>query len=417
MIRNLIFLLAVSLCATETNAQSQPGNGNQTGNKTTAIASRMIAKNHLHMMGTTGVRDDSINMYYATAYRGYSPALHFPELQSDEVHWLYDSAAAHVPNSILVKYNNTYDANARLTLATEYYLTGTLPSGIYVKNQEYTFTYNTAGKMLSRLKAYYSNFTTWDTSLITVTYNTAGFMDTLKVQKRNVALQTWEMQTRTTFTYNTSNKLTSKNVVSYLGGNPSWRDYTYDVSGNITKEELFVQSGANPPYVAQRKTHTYTGADITATVTESHNGTSLVNDKRNAYTYNSYHQVLNDTMFFWNTGNSTYELNGANVFNYYYENYTDTTVSVNNIQANTVSFNVFPVPAGNTLYVTTSFAIAENTVLAIYDMAGRMAMQKTLPSSDKLKMELDISTLPAGNYTVQLNTPTISWVQKLTVVK
>jgi hypothetical protein len=251
---------------------------------------------------------------------------------------------------------------------------------------------------------------------VTNTYNTNGLLDVSLNETYNTGTSQWENSYRMTNTYNSNNELTSTLSEGYISGNwmPSGKQtFTY-TNGKVTVS--LDQQWNGSAYIDNRRTtNAYSGNDLVTATYEQYFGGNWMNDRQDSYTYNSYHQTKVETAKSWNNGSSQFEFaNGDNEIYYYYEEYTN---SVKDVDAKSSSMKVYPVPARNELTLKTSFATAQSCMVTLFDMSGRMVKQMSLPTAKEHTHHIDVTNLPAGNYTMQLNAGGTNMVQQVSVVK
>ncbi len=101
---------------------------------------------------------------------------------------------------------------------------------------------------------------------------------------------------------------------------------------------------------------------------------------------------------------------------YYYEAYNDPT-SVGTISTNNSSLKLYPVPANNSLNIELNSDNAQTSVLAIYDMTGKLWMQWQTENTANYKHTVYTSQLPAGNYIINVRSENGQTAQPFVIVR
>lgn len=88
--------------------------------------------------------------------------------------------------------------------------------------------------------------------------------------------------------------------------------------------------------------------------------------------------------------------------------------SINEVK-NDISFSIYPNPAKNNVNIKIN-GINEDVMANIYDVSGRLIMQKNLnPTNNQIDNNLDVSKLAKGIYTVSIQNERINKTQKLVI--
>lgn len=189
--------------------------------------------------------------------------------------------------------------------------------------------------------------------------------------------------------------------------------YTYDANGNVSVELFLNWNPMTSTWRNQnRTTYTYNSSnDVTTSITESYNNSAWVNSSKSEFTYNSFRQPLVQTEYSWNTGQWQARSQNRN----YYETYYPT--SVRNSASSGNSLAVYPIPAKDKLNIQLTLNDAANASISIYDMSGKVVKYVNLPVAKQINTSIDIATLPAGSYTIKMTGAGEPVMQKLNVVK
>lgn len=81
---------------------------------------------------------------------------------------------------------------------------------------------------------------------------------------------------------------------------------------------------------------------------------------------------------------------------------------LSNIEATSTDFNLFPNPATNNLYVL--FNESQKTDIKIYDLSGKLILKQL--SNGTEKVDLNISSLKSGVYTIQVGDKSMKFIKK-----
>jgi len=89
-----------------------------------------------------------------------------------------------------------------------------------------------------------------------------------------------------------------------------------------------------------------------------------------------------------------------------------TTLSVG--EFSTISYSMYPNPANSTVHIQFNTAVAEEIVVSIYNLQGKL-VNKPSTNSNETKLSFDISNLSQGMYFVALKGESFKLVEKLIV--
>ncbi|RYE26216.1 MAG: T9SS type A sorting domain-containing protein [Sphingobacteriales bacterium] len=325
-----------------------------------------------------------------------------------------------------------FDADDRVTYAQ---------GGFYAASQWYSssgnrYTYNTAGQILtdttyayslspiSLNKEFYSRLqvNTYSTTgqlaetyLLKPTINPSHPWDTaehelyhynntglLLVKQTDTLLPTGFVTSDSTiFSYDGAGLCThsiSKRLVNGNWANDVAHAYTYTPHGDVFTQYDISYRPAIADTTDIRVTY-YNAAFLPEGVVHStsYYNTLLTVDSI-GMVYNSNNQVDTFVQYFRSNNTWSHEVSHAISGKYFYEVYTPSAVSTT--AAAQVQLQLYPVPAGNSLYLRLSEKEQQQYTLRITDMQGRQAMQQTYTGNTV--QTINTSNLPAGVYNLTL---------------
>jgi hypothetical protein len=330
-------------------------------------------------------------------------------------------------------------------------------------------------------------------------YTGTGMYDTVFRENWNPFNKIWQKASRSVYSYNGNNILlfaedTWDNLTayapyrriqySYIGTalvnkteefwnatNSTWvgsTQHVYQNDGNsrVIMDSLLVWDNTNMLYKHEFKTlYTYnTGGNI-ATMTEldwDPIGMANVSDYRHIYQYNTQNQLTNDTLFVWNSSNTTYdksrlylntydangnllkneeqyiqddtfrnyrrklwnyntfdqptlyaayEWDAANtawkyllgtdvLIHYTYQPYDPTSITTTTTATN--SIKLYPNPTSDMLHIAFEAGTAGPLTITIFDVRGVPVKQWHIQADVQYNTSLPVRDLPAGHYMVNL---------------
>lgn len=405
----------------------------QSGNKGTGTESRLVASAEWYFDTALEPLDSFYTTY--TGQNGY-------DFNIDD--WKYTSAKGweyngtsydenyrltrtfDVSNRITASLGEQFDGSAWTPSYTERYTFNTAGlidvnvSGYYNGSQwdssRYTYVYDAKGRVIDQVtESWNTSGSNWDkTNRMLTIYNTA---DLVEMSYGMNWTTSWDTSSRTVYNY-TSNKLNSRIYQSKMGG--IWTDMymdtmTYDGTGKMIQSEGKSWNGtAWEPQ--QRITNTYnTANDLVTEINENYQGSAYVYSSQVLYTYNSYHQPLTETNKTWNSATSKFEFDMGDYETYnYYEEFTN---GVGKFEIVKGSINVYPMPAVNQLNISLNWNKTQASALVLYDMNGRVVKRINLAAAIQSNCVMDISTLPAGTYTLKVTGTDGSLSKNISIIK
>ena len=94
-----------------------------------------------------------------------------------------------------------------------------------------------------------------------------------------------------------------------------------------------------------------------------------------------------------------------------------TTTSVENPQSDEDFFNVYPVPAKETIFITNNFENNKNTTVNILNLNGTVAQRSTYLNNANQKLSIPVNNLNPGVYFLRLITQTQIQTKKIIISK
>ena len=286
----------------------------------------------------------------------------------------------------------TYDANNNLLEESD-----SIPPSDWITHA--AFTYDALNRIIS--------YTAYPmppqlASQALYTYDTAGNLIVIDGYQWDSATTAWQLLDKRTIWYNAIGQPVSFLINYYTPGVSYDSGYNYFSPANDTMI-------ANTGGLLTTNTYDATHNKI-CTIQIANPLYNWLTTSKTLWTYNSFNQVTAERYF-------TMDSTGSWVFNnlkrFYYGAYAD---AVPSIATNTTSFEVFPSPAQNKITVKVTWPETQvNTTISILNAAGQIVRQLHEPQVQQLEKNIDITTLPTGNYFVIAVAATQKLVQQLVV--
>jgi len=369
-----------------------------------------------------------------------------------------DTSTYQTYDTVLIAYKNysrniyTFDANNNtLTNLTDYWV-----ASAWRDSTEHLYTYDGGNNMLTDTS---KNLGNSNNNNVTVYHYTSGTLDTSTSYNWSGGSYALTNNSRRTVYYlNTSSKPDSTVTYGWSTGSSTWNannkiHYIYS-GGNVTIDTNKSLFGGT--WYVSTDNYTYSGTNMTSDTAKANIGTGFANTSLYVMTYdgssnetscekyslvsaawrdtalytNTYNSYNQNTMYMTQTrlGGTSWGFsrtsNGFGGYNYdvmnlyYYSTYNDPT-SVQPLGANNTNGNLklYPVPANNMLNIDLSWNNTQSSVIAIYDMTGRLWMQWQAENTSNYKHTVYISQLPAGNYIVKVRGESDQAVQPFVIVR
>lgn len=351
----------------------------------------------------------------------------------------YDTTAATFKNYSKTIYTFDGSNNIKTTLV-QYWV-----ASAWRDSTEHFYTYNSSNTMLTDTFKNLGNIAsnTLRSTLSIYHYN-ASTIDTstsLNWSTTSSSFTTTNNSSRTIYFLNTSSKPDSTVAYGWSTASSTWNPnnrihYTYSGS-TVSIDSTWSLFG--PTWYISTNNYTYSGSNMMSDTSKAFIGSGFASTSLFVMTYNTsgnetgYEKyslvsgVWRDTALVTNTYDPTYGVltsymtqtriggawvmnrssNGFGGFNYdvlnyyYYTPYNDPT-GVANIIANNGTLKLYPVPANNMLNIDLSWDNAQSSVVAIYDMTGKLYMQWQADNTTNYKHTVYLTQLPSGNYIIKV---------------
>lgn len=399
--------------------------------KTTGMDSRLIAAAFRESDGTTLTLTDSSRLKYSWGRGGdLKSTLKFDTMYN------YSNGGTSAPLTLSDRSLGLYDASHnQLSVTNQAYISSTMT---YDNSERTLYTYNTSNLIVTQESQQWSG-ASWDPSdLDKFTYNSAGkqITDTTLTWSGSA----WDYSTLLTTTYTASGKENKQTVYFYISG--LWLEfaaitYTYDVSDNVSMMLLQLNMSGLGLEDYQRMLYTYDVAknpilqeieewdgaswiNLSATASTFDASANVLSEielnwddaggkydsaTRVNYTYNANNQVTSETSYTY-VGTSWIMNAGDTRNNYYYQDYSPTSVKESSIA--TAKLNIYPIPAHNQLTIRITQESNESLNLRVTDVLGRSVMSRSYAAAKQIADEINTAELPAGQYFLQLSNGTTS---------
>jgi len=408
----------------------------------------------------SGSFDTSYSWYYVAAsssYYTYYRVIQSYDTHSNMLTMLYQNEdTAHGIWYNLSLTTNTYDANNNITSnMTQYWDTTGGSGGVWLNSNKSLKVYDANNNLTSDTTLYWMAGA-WTYSQLNInSYDTHNNL--LSSQTQYYAGGTWKNSLKTTYFLNAGYRADS--VISYGWDVPStsWVAsskfvFTYDVSYNILTDTSYLwnTAGANWQY-SYLTINTYSGSDMSSTEARLWyaSSTSWLNSTLADMTYDGNHNMLTKITKYWKSYLSAYvnELKATNTYNsdnfvttytttswdtatsswiqknfvdaqnrYYYEAYTG--LLVNNTSKTSCSLSLYPSPASSYMNVDLKWDnTQEPSVLAIYDMNGKLYKQWQTTPGNSYHASVPVSQLPAGNYILEVQNNKEQTAKQFSIVR
>lgn len=269
---------------------------------------------------------------------------------------------------------NYYETNTAGKVTTHHMLTRNTTSQKFDTIGRYTTKYNAAGDIEEEITMSPVNGALEKYYKYNYSYNSANVRTDLITYRWNNSDNKWEEFAKNVNTV-TGTRITQSAGFNWNTGTSQWDNtfrstLTYDGSGRNTKmtSETYIK-----------------------------NTSTWVNSAEYVYTYNTFSQKSKMDISMWDASNKKWVYSAIRT--YYYETYNPSTVS--NINTQSTQLKLWPVPGNNVLNMDITWDNAQRYTAIITDMTGRVYNQWNKAVSNTTE-QVDIATLPAGNYNILL---------------
>jgi hypothetical protein len=98
------------------------------------------------------------------------------------------------------------------------------------------------------------------------------------------------------------------------------------------------------------------------------------------------------------------------------EKQQEPVTNLNDQRGNPVTYKIYPLPATTEINIELSKALAENSEVEIYNMAGQRVITESLPANSR-KFCIYLKNIPSGPYIFTVKTKEIVYCRKIAVRK
>lgn len=211
------------------------------------------------------------------------------------------------------------------------------------------------------------------------------------------------------YTYDTHGRMLSSLFQNWSRATSSWLTYykdttIYNAAGDTsTLLTTIYTDPSGPIFHARSIVATDAHGNTIYTLKQEYDSVKgdYVDLGRNLYTYNSFDQMLSNTSEIPNgTGSWMPDTFAFYQYRFYYENYTPTSVSSLSVAMG--SLNVYPNPATEMLNIHMTWNEPQAFTVAIYNMQGRLLRQWSEPKTSVYQKQIPVSMFSAGNYIISI---------------
>lgn len=295
-----------------------------------------------------------------------------------------------------MKSSYTYDANNKVTEE----IIETWKVTNWENAYKNAFTYN-AGNMISNLYLTW-NGTGWD-SFYRTSYTYTGANKTSEIVEFYTGAN-WENTYKMIYTYNGNNQLTSELYQMWSGA--TWENedrYTYIYSVSNKLDSLIYQGWDGTQWEnVELYRLTWTNNRITLIYTDTWDGTQWEKYSKQTQTYNNKEYPTNFISETWDGTNYVFDPNNDYKIRYYYQEYNNGGVAVNDVEDVSKIVTLYPNPAYDILNIQmkdNNIAI-ENVKIA--NIKGETLFEQRIINNGSL-IQIPIKELPSGLYLLNLS--------------
>lgn len=305
-----------------------------------------------------------------------------------------------------------YDANKNLVKKVDSMYRGFLPHDpLEVSIEEYT--YSTNNELMTYEKEYTYIFAPSRSYKYRFNYhyNTNNQLDTMFIDKLNVAQNLWDTNGRVSYQYNSNGLLAIETAEGKSNNNTTMmqystkKEYRYNNQNKLVAKEysswnrnakLWAEDNLDTFYTLA--TPAYTEVHVLKQWRPLQNG--YVNHSRERKTYNSINEIDYRIRDYWDTATKswTYMSGGGDSTQFYYGEY-HTPTELAQVSANDRTLQLYPNPVSDLLNI--NLDTKTTYTIAIYDINGRLTMQMSEANGATHKT-IPVAHLPAGQYILKI---------------
>lgn len=357
---------------------------------------------------------------------------------TSKVEQAYNKGAAAWDN--LVQESYTYDAvNNRTSYTLEFW---NVAAGKWVGYDRYFYTYDASNNLTKKTNQNWSTSTSsWENVFIdSFTYTPANKVQIYTNIVWDKTISSWKNNKQTVNTYDasdyhideiqsgwnaTSGSWYNVQKISFVNdskGNmiqqtlQNWNDVsmswdnfrkqylTYDSKNNAVNNYWQAWNSGSGMYEnADQRSFTFDAANNTlSNVSSLWNATTSSWDSsiRLSFEYNSFNQLTRQNYESWDLAGFWAHKTGDQLFNYYYENYTN---SIHENQIEKGSLSIFPVPAAEQISIALKWENPQAFSARISDINGKLYKQWNVGAVSNYNEQVSVSNLSSGTYFIEFS--------------
>lgn len=281
-------------------------------------------------------------------------------------------------------------------------------------------TYNSHHDLTTQTSyAWSTSAGTWQPYNRIYTYiNLAGNIDSTLQQTYNTTSSIWENGRRNVFTYDLSGKMIADTSKYWSMALSKWNNSaldTFEYSGTDIISHTEMRLGISTWTRFMRYLYTTDAYHNRTTQTTLYwNSGSYQNIAKDSTAYDTYHQMTFITTLTWDS--FAWIFAPGNYQNkFYYQTYTPT--SIENTSGSVGTCKLYPNPATDIMNIDLRFKDKKSAIIGVYDMAGKLYMQWQTENTDIYLHQLNVRSLPQGNYFLRILSDKDKLVEQFSVVR
>lgn len=364
------------------------------------------------------------NSYHYTAGRGWNSTFGYWQYDwSENIRPVRNQRSIHTYNSngeLITVEKQAQDASGNWygSIREKYtYLNNKLVALLLWDGYTYTeqaYGYNSNGQIIeeARKKSTNANGPWKDTEMYTYSYGPDGPVN--QVHLATNAQGTWLITDSIHFSY-ANGKLTEMVRMQRLPNrwiNSSLETYLYNSNGQLEKDlTLFWNTTLSNWDTTRSHTYMYdnNSRDTLITIEDPKTGWR----ERKSYTYDAAGYISKIDSRLWSPASTAWKNSYQARFHYGKFN-----LNISNKQDYAKKLSLYPVPASQYLNIDIAMPVKQELQLAIYQADGRMIRSWNQPAiSTEYKEQIDLSSIPAGNYILQVNSADGKITKQFSVIR